>query len=95
MQTQPSNRQPEVGAFPAAARTAREERRQVNTMGLACEPAISRARLCAWREKRKGKKKFLSLYYFHYGRCAEPSVGKKKRKKSTPNKEVIHANEKL
>lgn len=64
--------------FPPPRRGRREKRasrirqRQVNTAGLACSLPISRARLCAWEEKRnkKKKKKFLSLHYFHYGRCA-------------------------
>lgn len=56
-------------------RASHVRRRQVNTAGLACNLPISRARLCAWEEKRKEKKSsYLSTISITAG-ASECSVG--------------------
>lgn len=83
MQTQPSNRQPEVGAIPAAARTAREESvKRPPTAGkhgrARLQPADKpRAFVCAGGKRgRKKKSSYLATISITAG-APKRSAGKK------------------
>lgn len=92
------------GLEPFPPRRGRREKKashighqQVNTAGLACSLPISPACACERGRKRgreKKKSSYLSTISITAGAPGR-NVGGKWRKKSTPNKEVIHFNEKV
>lgn len=96
----PSNGQPEVGAFAAVARAAREESvTHPPTAGKhrrAClQPADKPSTLVCERKKGIQKNFLISPLFPLRQVCLSAVWEKTQRKKSTPNKGVIHFNEKV